>query len=84
MISYDGQSRRRARQLITKLAASPLLPVLGITKVVETVVASGPTVAWSAYAVLATAIYVFADEIQRRAEDLGEAAQDAVEEATDD
>lgn len=79
MISFEGQSRKRAKQLITKLAASPLLPVLGITKVVETVVAGGPTVSWSAYVVLATVIYVFADDIQRRAEDIGEVAQEAAD-----
>jgi hypothetical protein len=84
MISLGGQSRQRARELTTKLAASPLLPVLGITKIVETVVAGGPIVAWCAYALIVTGIYVFADELRRRAEDLGEVAQDAVKEATDD
>lgn len=62
MISFKREYREGARHLTKELAASPLFPVLRITRVIETVVASGLSVAWSACAVLATAIYVFTDE----------------------
>lgn len=73
-----GVSRERARELITELASTPLLPVLGYTKFVEAVIAGGPEVNWLAYSIAVTVVWVFADDLKRRAEDLGDAAQDAV------
>ncbi|MUV59987.1 hypothetical protein [Halobacterium sp. CBA1126] len=74
--------QQRVRTLTRKLASSPLLPVLGITKTVETVIAGGPTMRWVAYAVLVTGVWIYADDLQRRASEATEAAQDAVDDAT--
>lgn len=68
--------RHRIRRLTTKLGSSPVLPVLGWTKAVETVVATGPTLRWVAYAVVVTGLWV-------AAEDLREAADDVAEEVTE-
>jgi hypothetical protein len=43
MIPLEGGPRKRAKQLTRKIASSPVLPLLGITKAVETVIAGGPT-----------------------------------------
>lgn len=80
MLSLGGQTRRRAKQLTAKLASSPTLPLLGYTKVAETIVAGGSTLNWLAYASLVTLVWVFADDIQQGMEDLGEVAQDVVDE----
>ena len=42
----EGEPRKRAKQLTRKIASSPVLPLLGITKAVETVIAGGPTGRW--------------------------------------
>ncbi|PCR89305.1 hypothetical protein [Natrinema ejinorense] len=80
MLSFRGQTRRRAKRLTTQLASSPTLPLLGLTKTVETVVAGGPTLSWAAYSLGVTLVWIFADDIQQGMEDLGEAAQDVVDE----
>lgn len=72
MPTFGGQTRQRAKRLITKLLASPVLPVLGLTKCVETLVAGGPTLAWLGYSTLVTAIWVFADDIQQGLEELAD------------
>jgi len=82
MISLKGETRKRAKQLTTKLASSPVLPVLGYTKVAESVVVGGPTPKWLAYSLLVTMLWVFADDIRRRAEDITENVQDAVDESS--
>ena len=79
---FTGDRRKRARKLSRKIASSPVLPVLGITKAVETVIAGGPTLRWVAYAVLVTLVWIYADDLQRRASEATEAAQDAVDDAT--
>jgi hypothetical protein len=56
-MDLSGSRRQRARKLSRKIASSPVLPVLGITKAVETVIAG--------------------------AGEVSEAAQDAVDDATD-
>lgn len=48
--------RKRVRQLTTKFAVSPVLPMLGWTKVVETIVAGGSTGNWIGYAGLVTLV----------------------------
>jgi len=80
---FKNEPRKRARKLTTKIASSPVLPLLGFTKFIETLIAGGPTLRWLAYSIIVTAIWVFADDLRRRAEDVTEAAQDAVDEATD-
>ena len=80
MISFNGQTRKRVKQLSTKLASSPVLPVLGYTKVAETIVAGGPTLNWAVYAVAVTFLWIFADDIQRSAEEVTENVQDVVDE----
>lgn len=79
MIPLEGEPRKRAKQLTRKVASSPVLPLLGITKAVETVIAGGPTGRWLAYAGLVTIVWVFAEDLQRRAEDATETVQDAVD-----
>jgi|GEM_PF-2352184 len=37
-MDLSGSRRQRARKLSRKIASSPVLPVLGITKAVETVI----------------------------------------------
>ena len=83
MLSLRGQTRRRTKQLTTKIASSPTLPLLGYTKTAETVVAGGPTLNWLAYSILVTLVWIFADDIQRGMEEIGEAAQDVVDETTE-
>lgn len=78
-MAYRGVSRQRARELVTELAATPVLPVLGYTKLAESLVASGPTINWLAYSLLVTVVWVFADDLRRRAADLESAAADAVD-----
>jgi|AntRauTorckE6833_2_1112554.scaffolds.fasta_scaffold192495_2 hypothetical protein len=82
-MDLSGSRRQRARKLSRKIASSPVLPVLGITKAVETVIAGGPTLRWLAYALLVTIVWIYADDLQRRAGEVSEAAQDAVDDATD-
>jgi hypothetical protein len=79
MISLRGQSAKRAQELARKLASSPVLPVLGYTKVAETIVAGGPTLNWLAYSLFVTGVWVFADDLQRTADEATDAVQDAVE-----
>jgi hypothetical protein len=79
MISLRGQSTRRARELARKLASSPVLPVLGYTKTVETIVASGPTLNWLVYSLFVTGVWVFADDLQRTADAATDSVQDAVD-----
>jgi len=79
-IPLYGQSRTRVKQLSTKLAASPVLPVLGYTKVAETIVAGGPTLNWAVYAVAVTFLWIFADDIQESAEEVTENVQGVVDE----
>ena len=66
-MDLSGSRRQRARKLSRKIASSPVLPVLGITKAVETVIAGGPTLRWLAYALLVTIVWIYADDLQRRA-----------------
>ncbi|WP_226479175.1 hypothetical protein [Natrinema amylolyticum] len=80
MLSIGGQTRQRVKRLTTQLASSPTLPLLGLTKTVETVVAGGPTLSWAAYSLSVTLVWIFADDIQRSVEEIGEAAQDVVDE----
>lgn len=63
---------QRARELSRKLMSSPVLPVLGWTKAVEATVAGGPLLNWIAYAGVVTVVWIFADELQRRADDVAD------------
>lgn len=79
----DQTARQRIRQLLRKLTSSPTLPLLGWTKTVETIVATGPTMRWTHYSTVVTAIWVYAYELSAAADNVADAAEDAVEEATD-
>jgi hypothetical protein len=68
----DATHRQRLRRLGQKFVSSPVLPALGVTKLVETLVAGGPTANWLAFTGLATLAFVFGDELEQ-----------AVDEATD-
>lgn len=72
-------ARKRTKRLTTKFISSPLFPVLGWTKVVETVVAGGPTANWTVYAAAITVVWVFGEELQRRLDDAADAADDALD-----
>lgn len=76
MVGVQSIPGDRAKRLLTRLTSSPVLPVLGWTKVVEAVVVASPAVLnWVAYAVVVTVAWVFADDVQRRMD----AAVDAVD-----
>jgi len=79
MITLDGSTRQRARELAVKFTASPMLPILGWSKVVESVIAGGPLPNWILYAVVVTIIWIFADDIDRAAEDIEQAAEEVVD-----
>jgi len=70
MLTFDGATRQRARKLIVKITASPMLPILGWSKVVESIIAGGPLVNWIAYAAIVTVLWVFADDIERAADEI--------------
>lgn len=72
-------SKRRWRELTTEVLSSPLLPILGWTKLVESMVVNGPVLNWLVYALVVTALYVFADELRRRLSDAAEHAESMVE-----
>lgn len=61
----DRTHRQRARRLLRKFVASPVLPALGVTKMVETVVAGGPLLNWLAFTTVAALAYVFGDELEQ-------------------
>jgi len=70
VITFRGATRQRARKLVVKLTASPMLPILGWSKVVESIIAGGPLVNWIVYAAIATVLWVFADDIERAADEI--------------
>jgi uncharacterized membrane protein YdbT with pleckstrin-like domain len=47
-----------------------MLPILGWSKVVESIIAGGPLLNWIAYATLVTLIWIFADDIERAADEI--------------
>lgn len=77
-----SKTRTRARQLTTKFLSSPLLPVLGWTKVVESVVASGPVHNWVVYAVAVTVLWIFADTIQEWSDQVTDQVEDEYDDVT--
>jgi len=62
MLWTDNDWRDRAKRLVTKIGASPVLPVLAWTKVVESVIAGGPTFAWAGAGVVASVWFVVAED----------------------
>jgi hypothetical protein len=68
----------RARRLVRKFAASPTLPILGWTKMVETLVAGGPTIRWAGYAFAVTLVWIYAEDIQTAADELADEAADTI------
>jgi hypothetical protein len=74
MLWTDNDWRDRLKRLGTKLGASPVLPVLAWSKVVESVVAGGPIVTWSAAAAVASLWFVIAEDfmeyVDQRADSL--------------
>lgn len=60
---FDKFSRRRCKKLIVKLTSSPMLPILGWSKCVESVVAGGELTSWIVYTLIITAVWIFADDI---------------------
>ena len=52
--------------------------MLGWTKAVETIVTSGPLLAWCVYATIVTVLWVYADEIQRQAQQVAEDVEESV------
>jgi hypothetical protein len=66
-----------------KIVSSPVLPVLGWTKTVETLVASGPTLNWTAYALFVTVVWAYADTIHNTVESAVDAADDTLDDISD-
>jgi len=58
----DNDWKNRIKRLITKIGASPVLPILAWTKTVESIVAGGPLVAWVGVGVIASAWFVIAED----------------------
>lgn len=75
----DQSAKKRLKELLKNFTADPVLPMLGWTKAVESVVVGGPILTWIAYSLLLTCVWVYADDIQRRAQQVSE----TVEEVTD-
>jgi hypothetical protein len=76
MLWTNNDARNRATRLVVKVGSSPFLPVLAIGKVVESLIAGGPTMAWLTAALAASAWFVVA-------EDFVEAFGDTVDEIDD-
>jgi len=74
--------RGRIRTLTRELTASPTLPLLGWTKAVETIVAGGPTIRWAVYAGVVTLLWVSAKQITEAADDVSDAVEETVDDAT--
>lgn len=72
-------TKERSKELTAEVTSSPLLPILGWTKLIESVVASGPVLNWLVYAMALTVVYVFADELKRRMEYAAWQAEDMME-----
>ncbi len=58
------------REIVRKVIATPALPLLGVTKTFEAIVAGGELVAWVGFTVLASVGYVFADDFSETVEEL--------------
>jgi hypothetical protein len=57
--------------------SSPTLPLLGWTKCVETIVASGPTLRWAVYAAIVTTFWIVADWLAEAADDVSDTVDEA-------
>jgi len=62
MLWTDNSWRDRLTRLLVKVGGSPVLPVLGWTKVVESLVADGPVVLWLGTALGASLWFVIAED----------------------
>lgn len=62
MLWTNNSWRDRLKRLTLKLGASPVVPVLGWSKVLESVVAGGPEGMWAVVAVVASGWYVVAED----------------------
>lgn len=78
--------RSRTKALTAKFTSDPVLPLLGWTKAVETVVRGDVALLprWAAYAAVVTVLWVAGDYLYRQVEDATDAAADAVNDAADD
>ena len=83
VLNVEGQTAARVKELGTKLASNPVLPVLGFTKFVESIVSTGPTLNWAVYTILVTLVWIFADDIRRNAGYLDDAVDDAAKAAAE-
>jgi hypothetical protein len=62
MLWTDNNWRDRMKRLGAKLGASPVLPVLAWSKVVEAIVESSPVMAWVGAALVASVWFVIAED----------------------
>jgi hypothetical protein len=76
MLWNDNDWRTRLKRLVTKVGASPVLPVLTWGKVVESVVASGPLMAWLGASAVATVWFVIAEDLAEYVETEFDSIQD--------
>jgi hypothetical protein len=63
----EQSAKERAKELTHQFTADPVLPMLGWTKAVESVVTGGPVLTWCLYAVIVTCAWIYADDLQRQA-----------------
>lgn len=72
MLWTDNDARNRLKRLVTKLTGTPFLPLLAISKLVESVIAGGPLVVWSVATVVSILLFVVAEDLLEYAENRGE------------
>lgn len=82
--AVDRTPTARLRRLATKLLGDPVVPVLAWTKAVElTVLGDENALAFLAFGVVSTAVWVVADDIRERAEDVAEEVAETADEVAD-
>jgi len=72
MLWTDNDARNRAKRLATKLTGTPFLPLLAISKLVESAIAGGPVLVWAGASVVSVVLFVVAEDLLEYAENRGE------------
>jgi len=62
MMKTDNSPSERFRRLTAKMTASPVVPVLAYSKLIEAVVGSGSVPAWAIASVVATVLWIFGED----------------------
>jgi len=62
MFKTNNTPGKRARRLVAKMTASPVVPVLAYSKLIEAFIGSGSVTAWAIASVVATVLWVFGED----------------------